>query len=472
MRILMVDDEKDICDDLTKFLRGLDHQVDQAFDGNEALGLIKQNRYDLIISDVTLPLLSGIDLVRKAKEGGNNANFLLISGMDDIIQTINAIDLGILDFLTKPVSVEKLAEIIGLVKQKVDQENRTSLKKQGKTIPDGKTVRIDDYSCPQNYSFYHVHMGEIGIYSEKSASIFNKLKKLQEFPDIPVLIEGETGTGKEIIAKYIHYDNPLNEGQFIGVNCSAFPRELFEAELFGYEKGSFTGADSKGRDGKIKLAEKGTLFLDEITEIPMDLQAKLLRVLQEREFFKVGGNQKHMVNTRICCATNKNIHMLIEKGLFREDLYYRLNVCQVIIPPLRERKEEIIPLTISFIKEFKKLMKKHVESVESDALKLLYDYDWPGNIRELKNTISKVVLFSEGKHLQKKDFLPYINRSSGKTKGIKLNLNDLELPDSPFNLKELEDAIVKKTLDKFNGNKTKTAEFLGLTRIQLYRRFK
>ncbi len=468
MRILIADDDKEICEDLGKFIESLNHNVTMAFDGIEALNLIRSKQYDLILSDVTMPGLNGIELVKSVKDINKEIPIILISGMEDIIQSINAMDLGISDFFTKPIDLTKLSEVLqNLQKNKNLESNKTDfIDNYNKEF-----LNITDFKFSENYSFYKENVGSIGIFSEKIASIFKKLKKLQEYPDIPVLIEGETGTGKEIIAKYIHYDSFM-EGPFIGINCSALPRELFEAELFGYEKGAFTGADLKGRDGKIKLAEKGTLFLDEISEIPLELQVKLLRVIQEREYYKIGGNKKYEVNTRISCATNRDLKKMVEKGLFREDLYFRLNICQVNIPPLRERKEEIFPLAVFFIQEFNKRMNRNFQVVETAAVKFMENYDWPGNIRELKNLLNKIMIFSEEDRLLLKDLRQNISGERVRSKKMNLFLNNFDLPDEPFNLDDFIDKIVKKTINKFNGNKTKAADFLGLSRIQLYRRFK
>jgi two-component system, NtrC family, response regulator AtoC len=303
-------------------------------------------------------------------------------------------------------------------------------------------------------------------------SIYKKLKKLEEYSHIPVLIEGETGTGKEIIAKYIHYENSSNKGPFIGLNCSNLSKELFESELFGYGKGSFTGADSKGKEGKIKLAQNGTLFLDEITELSLDLQAKLLRVIQEREYYKIGDNTKEILDTRIVIATNKNIQELISEKSFREDLYYRINICKVTIPPLRDRKDEIIPLSIFLLQNLRNELGKTINLVEVDALEELKNNTWPGNVRELKNFLTKLLLFDDNKTITCDRVKSLLSNENNKKETIPFDFKNIIISDEPLNLDELNHEIIKKTLEKFNGNKSKTAEFLGISRIQLYGRFK
>jgi two-component system, NtrC family, response regulator AtoC len=471
MNILIIDDEKEACDNLSNFVKKFNHDVNVSYDGKDALDKIKNDNFDLIISDVNLPFYSGIDIVKKVKEKNNNTQVILISGMEDIIQSINAIELGIMDFLAKPIDIKKLASLINNA-DKVMEDFKKKTKDGIFFLNEKKLLKLDTYQFSEDYSIYNDFMGQIGIFSSKMFSIYKKLKKLEEYQNIPVLIEGETGTGKEIIAKYIHYENPGNKGIFIGINCSTLEKELFDAELFGYEKGSFTGADAKGKEGKIKAAENGTLFLDEITELSTDLQAKLLRVIQEREYYKIGSHNKEIVNTRIIAATNKDIEKEVEQKLFREDLYHRLNICKVIIPPLRERKEEIIPLTVFFIQTIGKELGKKIDSIETDALKLLIEYNWPGNIRELKNQITKIILFSDGIILTKDMVEQFFTAEKRTTNKLNIDPNNIEIPKNPFNLDELNQVIIKKTLEKFNGNKTKTAEFLGLTRIQLYGRFK
>lgn len=315
----------------------------------------------------------------------------------------------------------------------------------------------------------------IFVYSDKMLEIYDKLRKVYRFNKIPILIEGETGTGKEIIAKYIHYGNPDAKGAFIGLNGSNLSKELFESELFGYEKGAFTGAATTGKEGKIHEAKHGTLFLDEISEISMDIQAKLLRVLQEREYYKVGGNTPFSVETRFIFASNKNLTSLVKNGLFREDLYYRINVCEVELPPLRKRIDEIIPLSISFIKLLSKEFDKKITCVSAGFLKKLYFYDFPGNVRELKNIITKVILFNETNNLLASDLTLNTDKKPERdntNQQFIIDPQNIILPDTPFNLEKLEKNIVYKTLERFKGNKTKTADFLGLTRIQLYGKYK
>ena len=308
------------------------------------------------------------------------------------------------------------------------------------------------------------------MFSPEIKNICNKLEKLAHYPEIPVLLEGRTGVGKEVFARYLHHNSPRVKEPFIAINCATIGKEIFEAELFGYEKGAFTGADPKGKEGKIKLAENGTLFLDEITEIPMSHQSKLLRVLQEKEYYKVSGSKKETVKTCIVCTTNKNIKELVDQDLFREDLYYRLTVCKIVIPPLQQRKAEIVPLTLLFIKELNKKNKIKITGIEVKVFKYLVNYTWPGNIRELKNILTKITLFNENEVLRAKDLtlLPDIKEKEPTI----LDTEDFILPEKGLDLEKYIDTIIVKTLDKFKGNKTKTAEYLNIKRKKLYHRYK
>jgi len=319
------------------------------------------------------------------------------------------------------------------------------------------------------------------VFSERLKDILEHLERMKISPYVPLLITGDTGSGKELIAQFMHYEVGEASGEYIAVNCSNMNKELFEAELFGYEKGAFTGADPKGKQGYIQQAANGTLFLDEISEIDLNIQSKLLRVLETGEFYKVGGRNKQKTQCRIVFATNKNLHDLVKKGEFREDLYYRLNIVSVEVPPLKQRREEIIPMVLFFIKQMNSEWSKKIKYIEAQVLKLLYAYKWPGNIRELKNFITQIMIFIDGdkirfEHLQMKDELdryttqiqsPFVEKKVESED----DLIDL-LMEKPFNLEPFIMKIVKRTLQKFNGNKAKTARFLGLKREQLYNRYK
>jgi transcriptional regulator with PAS, ATPase and Fis domain len=279
----------------------------------------------------------------------------------------------------------------------------------------------------------------------------------------------------------MHYEVDQSEGKYVGINCTNINREMFESELFGYKKGAFTGANEKGHQGYIKQAEQGTLFLDEISELDMEIQVKLLRVLEEREYYPLGSNAKETVNCRMIFASNKNLGKLVEKGELRKDLYYRLNIINVKIPSLQERKEEIVPFLTSFIVQLNEEFQKDVRYIQGKFLKYMYQYNWPGNIRELKNFITQIMVFIEGdtikyEHLQTKDELDRLNTQSLSDNLYSKNRSKAEIIDEllkePLDLEKFTMDIVRAALKKFTGNKSKTAQFLHLKREQLYNRYK
>lgn len=475
MNILIIDDERDCCDALEQFVKILPHcKVYKAYSSLDGLDKIKKNKYDIVFSDVDMPGLTGVELMNLIKTGNYGCDVVLISGKDHIIKSINAMEMGIYDFLTKPVSIHRIKELIDEIKNKkkikreISNFNTVNIEK----LSDDEIIYLPDKNSIKTFSDINTK-----VLSDKVKNLYNKVNKLVKYPEIPILIEGETGVGKEIMAKYIHekssqIDNDDFKGErpFIAINCGAVSKDIFESEFFGYEKGAFTGSNPEGKKGYIKESENGTLFLDEVSEMPLELQAKLLRVLEEKEYYKVGGTTKGKVNSKIIFAANKNLEALVSEGLFRKDLLYRISLCKIKIPPLRERKEEIIPLAFYFINKINKKLKFSVDKVEAGFLKKLLNYSWPGNIRELKNIITSLVLFNEDHILHLKD-LEFIGQKIVK-KNFMLSPDNFELPAKGFDLEEFNLNIVKKTLEKFAGNKTDTAKFLNLSRIQLYKRFK
>ncbi len=313
---------------------------------------------------------------------------------------------------------------------------------------------------------------EIGVFSDTLRDVFWRAKKLHDNREIPVLIEGETGTGKEILAHYIHFGDGSVVTPFIGVNCAALSSTLFESELFGYEAGAFTGSNPKGQRGKFDAAESGTIFLDEITEMLQEHQAKLLRVIQEREFYRVGGLEKHSTDVRIVCATNRDVNRQIEDGIFREDLYYRLNVGYLKIPPLRERSKEILPLAILFLQKFAKEQRVKFSKINKEAAALLKNYYWPGNIRELKSIMQRITLLWDDEEVTP-DHVEFLFQNTAKSQSrhntqYEFPSDNFSLPDKGFDLNTFLLDIVKKSLEKHNGNKTDASLYLGISCHVLY----
>ena len=482
MKILIIDDEPNCCDDLGKFLSRIDHEITKAYSAKEAIQKIKEDNFELIICDVNMPEINGIEFVTKVKERKIKSYIILISGLSEVAESINAIDLGIYDFITKPVDLNKLVNLIDKIEEinKSKEYMNYSLANILQILDEKDTIDLSKIDISFLNIFKNKNIDDICVFSEKMTSIFKKLEKLHQYQDIPVLIEGVTGTGKELVSKFIHFEGLNNKEPFVAVNCAAINKEMFEAELFGYEKGAFTGARPEGREGFIKLAENGTLLLDEITELNPDTQSKLLRVLQEKEYYKVGGSNKEIANTRFIFSTNVDLEDLVKKRLFREDLYFRLNMCKIKIPALKNRREEIIPLTVYFIKIFNKKFNKNIKKIESIALKRIYQYDWPGNVRELKNVLVQSIIFNETDIIKLNDLkfqyasdIENLNSSNYKNENNnKMSIININLPEDSFNLEEHIDSIIKQALKKFNGNKTKAAKYLGISRMQLYNRYK
>jgi two-component system NtrC family response regulator len=369
----------------------------------------------------------------------------MITAYADVSIAIKALKLGATDFLLKPLDLEQLKIIIERV---ITQKN---LKEEVEKLHE--IIKED-----------HISKEYFGK-SSKIQKIVSSVEKLAKSYDTTILIEGESGTGKEMFAKFIHQQSPRKNGPFIRINCSAIPRELAESELFGHEKGAFTGALQKTKMGKFELASGGTILLDEIAELSPEMQAKLLRVLQEKKFFRLGGEKEIEVDVRVLAATNKTLSEEVKKGNFREDLYYRLNVGYVYIPPLRERKEDILFLAYAFLNEFGNKFEKKINGFEQAALELLQEYPWRGNIRELKNVIERVTILLED-DIVKEKHLMFL-----KPNIVQFNSSDdkfvLKIPSKGISIDVVLRKLIEETLKITNGNQVRAAKILGLTRSKL-----
>ncbi len=430
-KILLIEDEESVIKIIQKILSEKGFQVDAAKTKKEALNKLGKNQYDVILSDYSLPDGTGIEILERFRKQNSLTPFIIITAYGSINGAVEAMKKGASHYLPKPIDFDNLIKIISFYIDKteggIDTEN-----------------------------FY----GIIGK-SPKMKELFKEISIVSK-SDSTVLIEGESGTGKERVAKAIHKLSKRGDQPFVAINCSAIPLELFENELFGHEKGAYTGAS--GREiGKIELAKEGTLFLDEIGELPLLPQAKLLRVLQEKEFFRVGGTELVPVNCRFIAATNKNLEEMVEEGNFREDLFYRINVVHIKIPPLRERKEDIPLLAEYFLEKFSKLDGKEIYSIDKDTMDILMEYDWPGNVRELENAIERAVVMCQEGVIKVQHLPPRILK---RKKSQKIDVLETT------NLIELEKRIIKKVLEEVNWNQTKAAEKLGITRKQLRTKMK
>ncbi|MCP5105526.1 MAG: sigma-54-dependent Fis family transcriptional regulator [bacterium] len=479
MRILLIDDEPLSLKALSGFLTlQLGHDVTECEDSGEALKLYKSQPFPLVISDICMPGIGGIELTEYIKKLPESrfTDIVLVTGYGNMDSAVRALRAGAYDYMLKPIDVEELASIVlrveehlSLLKENIDLKFHFETKVEQAT----SEVREKYEQIKSAYSKI-VGIGRIGIFSRKMREIKAMAEKLHHDRSLPVLIEGETGTGKEVVARMVHYGEGDVTAPFISINCTAIPANLFETELFGYEEGAFTDAKKKGAPGKFELAQGGTIFLDEIGDLPLEIQPKLLRVLEEREFYRVGGLKKIKLDIRVICATNQNLSQKINEGKFREDLFYRLNVGYMQIPPLRERQEAVAPLAQMFLSSYAEKKNRRFQYLGKSTAAILENYPWPGNIRELQNTIERVVLLYDDIEVRP-EHIRFLTNGENGNHGMRgmgpqtsaLEPGNIKLPEGILDLKELEEEIVEKALAKFGGNKTKTAEYLGLTRSAL-----
>jgi len=440
--ILIVDDDDNMQSALLETVKRLGFDVDTASDGSEGFDMAMKKTYDLIISDIRMPKVDGLKMYEMLKSAGIHTPICFITAYGTVDNAIKALKEGAFDFIIKPFPLHVVEEMISRVFK--IQEVKQSKKDGG-----------------VNLIFKSKFMEEV----------FNIAKDIAP-TEATVLITGESGTGKEVVAKFIH-ENSKRKGQFIAINCAAIPESLIESELFGYEKGAFTGAANK-KPGKFELADGGTLLLDEIGEVPLNLQAKLLRVLQEKEIERLGSTAKQKINVRIIATTNRNLKVEVEKGNFREDLYYRLNVINIELPPLRKRKEDILAMTSFFIKKYCEINSKPLKELSQDTVNHLLNYDWPGNVRELEHTIERAVILSKEKYITPRDlFLHGITFNDSPTnehiapstpKEINLNKNPDNIKlEAGVTISQMEQDLILKTLREVDGNRTRAAELLGIT---------
>jgi len=435
MKILVVEDDVNFRKLLEEFLVFKKYDVHTAETGKEAVKRLKEENYEVVLLDILLPDIDGLEVLKLVKEINPLTEVIVITGHGTVRTAVDAMKLCAFDFLTKPCSLEEIYVAINKAKESRRLKRENELLKREKLIKE----KYEEF-----------------IFESPAMKEIIKKIKLISCADCPVLITGETGTGKEVIAKLIHKSSNRSNKPMVSINIAAIPRELLEAELFGYEQGAFTGA-SKSKEGFFELAHKGTIFLDEIGEIDLDIQAKLLRVIETKKFFRVGGRREVYSDVRIITATNKNLRQLVKEGKFREDLYYRLNVVEINIPPLRERKEDIIPLAEHFLKLFSTKYSKSIKGFTEKAKEVLIAYPWPGNVRELKNVIERLVLFSDKEIIDKEDL--YCITSINQREDLK-----------PIEVIEKEHIL--RTLQEVNFNKKRAAQLLGIPLRTFYRKLK
>lgn len=465
MNILLVDDDKESREIVAEFLQELGYTVTECDNGKIALEIFEKGLFPMVLSDIKMPIMNGLDLLKQITASNKKTHFVLFTGNGDMQSAIEALKAGAYDYLLKPVDVDELA----LLTQGIEELQKLKYENEELKIINQETQK--QLSQLKRTVADNIGLGNVGFFSKEMQDIVELAKKYHTDRSIPVFIQGETGTGKEVIARIIHYGDIQNVRPFIDINCAALTPSLFESELFGYEPGAFTGSLSKGQKGKLDLAQGGTIFLDEVAEIPLELQGKLLRVIQEKEFYRVGGLKKIKTDVRIICATNVDIEKQVQEGKFREDLYYRLKVGQIYLPALRDRKNDIFSLAEMFLKEFSKDKNKGFMKVSKSAKILLEDYFWPGNIRELRNAIEWAVFMYDDVELKDIHLGILHNTSTSITKtNIIAKQEEFVLPPDTLPLDDHINKLIKEALKLHNGNKAETARYLGISRKALYNR--
>jgi DNA-binding NtrC family response regulator len=452
LSILIVDDESELRDSmrdlLQKLLSEYELQLHFGINGVEAIEIIQNIPVDLVLMDVKMPDMDGLTALEKIKSVRPETFVVIQTAHANVSDAIRAIREGAYDYLEKPIQVEKLKSIL---EKCLETRNLVA------DVTLSNPIMDDD-----------IESDMIG-HSNKMKDIFSLIQKLSKV-DTTVLIRGENGTGKELVAKAIHYNSPRKSGPFIAINCGAIPENLIESELFGHEKGAFTGATQR-RIGQFQSASNGTLFLDEIGELKPELQAKLLRVLQEKKFTPVGASREIKSNARIIAATNRNLEKMIQTGQFREDLFYRLNVLPIFLPPLRERKEDIPRLVEHFIRRFKKRHPKSlIEAVSESALKVLTQYDWPGNIRELENTIERAFIIESQSSIQLSSLPPALLNQKTQEKHSHLTFSN-QLDYEAFK-EQSEKEFIINALKANNGRINQTVANAGIPKNTLLRKMR
>ena len=433
-KILIVDDEKIVRESLFHWFEEDNYLVDTAEDGETALQKYEKEKYDLLLVDMKMPGMSGLDLLSKIKEIDKDALIILITAFASVPTAITALKNGAFDYVTKPVDPDELAHLVSkALEQRALKIENTQLKEN-----------IDEIIKPDNL------IGE----SFQMKKVYELVHSVAA-TDTTIIIRGESGTGKELVAKAVHINSSRKYFPIITVNCGALSESLLESELFGHEKGSFTGAQFK-RKGKFEMADRGTIFLDEIGSISLKMQIELLRVIEKKQFNRVGGNELIKSDFRVITATNEPLEELVKVGKFREDLYYRLNVFTIVIPPLRERRDDIPLLVNFFIKKFSTAMNKKIKTVSKEALDFLMNHNWPGNVRELENAIERAMVVGKTNSIIVDD-LPF-----------HLSSNNLSLNSDVKSLSDMERKFILNTLNENGWNISKTAQILEIDRVTLY----
>ena len=463
-RILIADDEESIRWVLTTALAGEGHTIEQVTDGDAALQRLIHGQFDLALIDIKMPGVDGLSLLSKARDAQLTTPIVIITAQNTMANAIEAMKRGAYDYLTKPFDVEE----VRLLVQRVLEMRRQA----------AELTRLEQ----QTRRRFELGVEIIGT-TPAMQEIFKTIGRIA-YSDATVLIQGESGTGKELIARAIHSHSPRWSGPFVALNCSAVPRDLLESELFGHERGAFTGATEQ-RPGMFEVASGGTLFLDEVGDMPLELQAKLLRVLQEKELTRVGGREVIKVDCRIIAATNQDLERAVAQGRFRDDLYFRLKVVPIVVPPLRQRRGDIPELVAYFVDKINREMGTHITGVSPEARAILNAHGWPGNVRELENTLVRAAVLAPGPTLMPRDLALATRDASApayddlsledivrlKLKEYFRQTGDVELTDLyTLIMQRIERPLIELTLERTHGNQLKAAAILGINRNTLHKK--
>lgn len=462
-QLLLVEDEPSVREAFALRLSDQGYAVQTAGSGEEAFALLRSFEPDILILDLVMPNLSGLDVLARVKQMSPHLLVILLTARGTVKDAVEATKLGAFDFVAKSIDMEDLQH---------------ALRRATELLTLQRQVRLQSGQDAERYALDRI----IGK-SPATLAFLSQLRELAKTDRVTVLLQGETGTGKQYMSRVIHYNSARGQKPCIEVDCPSIPRELFESELFGHEKGSFTGALGR-KAGLIEMAEGGTVLFDEIGDLPLPLQAKLLRVIEERTLRRVGGSATIPVDVRFMAATNRNLKEAAANGEFREDLYFRLNVVTLTVPPLRERAEDIVPLAEQFMARSAVTLKKPVRMIGESGKAVLRRYAFPGNVRELSNLIERAVLFCQGDSLEAEHFPADVQADHSMRAGTKpLPAPEVPAPDDPNrvyltfqlgeqSLSDLEDRIIAEVLQRSDGNKTLAAKHLGITRWMLDRRRK
>lgn len=450
--IVIIEDDPLVNKTVKDILSSKYNRVYSYLNPSEALNDLGILSPDLILLDIFLGPFNGLEILEQLRSQGYITPVIIMTAYSDIKMAVRAMKLSAEDFIIKPLDIEQLEVTIARALHNHDLRRQVDILTE---------------------KLHEEQPSEIIGNCERIKKVLN-IAKIVAPTDSTVLIIGETGTGKELLAKFIHYNSPRHKGPFIAINCGAIPKDLAESEFFGWERGAFTGATDKFKQGRFEMAHHGTIFLDEISELSLDLQVKLLRVLQEKRFYRLGGNKEISVDVRVIASTNRSLEKLVEQNKFREDLFYRLNVARIELPPLRERGDDIMLLASSFVKEYNKKFGKKVSAFTSEAIQILQNYHWKGNVRELKNVIERVILL-EAKDVIDKESLSFLKlTSSGPSTAFEESAVELKPGDHRLIISKagaqmnnvVKDLIIQ-TLRLVNGNQIKAAKILGVSRAKL-----